>query len=116
MTGPDRDLTDKSIPYRGLSVRATYEVDSYREIIKNLRRTYLGVVGPTGRRSKGPRYFAIVRCQGEECGNIGMTSSKATAKNRWACKTCGETTLPIWADGPTPDDDEIYELYMKHRK
>lgn len=111
---PDRDLTESLYTYKELSGQVRYEVDAYREVITNLRRTYLGIVGPTGRRSKGPRYFAVVRCQ--ECGNIGMTSSKATAKNRWACKTCGEPTLPVWSDGPAPDQDEIYDLYMKHRK
>ena len=89
-------------------------IHEFRAVIKHLRRTYLGIVGPTGRRSKGPRFFAVVRCQG--CGNIGMTSSKAVIKRRWACKTCDEPTLPVWADGPVPDEEEIYDAYIGARK
>lgn len=85
------------------------EVGQFRAVIRNLRAIHKGCTTATGRPGRGPRFYAVTEC--EDCGSAGMTSSKQPRKKRWTCRTCGGVKLPVWADGPTPDEEEIYDQW-----
>lgn len=89
-------------------------IEIYLREIASLRRIYSSVLSPSGRPSKGPRYFAILECQ--ECGNLGMASSKIAERARWSCRSCSGCRLPIWSDGEIRlSKDEIWERWAKHQ-
>ena len=85
------------------------DFERYKTIIAYMRNTHKSVLGKTGRRARGPRFYAITRCF--ECHEIGMTSSAQKPRTRWTCWGCGGCKFPIWSDGQTPDEDDIWEVW-----
>ena len=90
------------------------QIESFRAYISGLRVIHQGCRTKTGRPGRGPRFFAVTECS--SCGAIGMTSTGQPQAKRWRCGTCGGVKMPVWADGPTPDEDEIYEQWAKGAK
>jgi len=90
------------------------DIQPFRAYIQTLRVIHRGCLTAGGRPGRGPRYYAVTKC--ESCGEIGMTSSKQPAKRRWTCRTCEGVKVPVWADGPTPEEDEIYEQWASGLK
>jgi hypothetical protein len=102
-------------PWFWWRMNAQQEADilAFRACIQSVRASWLRVPRKT-KKPKGPRFMAVCVCQ--ECGNVGMTSMGRPIAKRWNCSACGEIKLPVWADGPVPDEDEIYIEYTKHLK
>jgi hypothetical protein len=86
-------------------------LEQYETTARQIRAVYEQATRGTGKRGRGPKFIAVTQCV--ECHGFGLTTSKITQKKRWACKTCGQTALPAWTDGPVPDEDEIYETWAK---
>lgn len=86
-------------------------LDQYKSSVQLIRTLYLNVPTRSGRPSRGPRYIAITRCTRERDGPLGLTTSKMTKGQRWACNTCMGLVLPVWADGPLPDEEDIKDEY-----
>jgi hypothetical protein len=84
----------------------------YKHLIAYLRNVWKSCLTDTGRRQRGPTWYAITRC--DDDGNIGLTSIKTTpAGKRWACKTCVGFAPPIWTDNEKkcPSEDEALHEY-----
>ena len=88
-------------------------MSSYQGTIEYLRRTWKSCLTATGRRQRGPTWYAIVRC--DDDGALGMTSIKHPKGKRWACKTCMGFAQPIWSDNEDkcPSEDEALHEYTE---
>lgn len=85
-------------------------MSQYQAVIENLRLTWKSCLTATGRRQRGPTWYAITRC--DDDGNLGMTSIKQPKGKRWACKTCVGFAAPIWSDNKKcPSVDEALHEY-----
>ena len=84
---------------------------AYRDLVPFLRSEWHRAPTPTGKPSKGPTYYAVTMCEYEN--EPGLTSSKATKGQRWACKTCFNFAEPVWTDSPDkcPSADEALHEY-----
>ena len=92
-----------------LGTEETANFERYKKMILHMRNTHKSCLGPSGRRKRGPRFYAITRCY--ECHEMGMTSSAQKPRTRWTCWGCGGCKFPIWSDGQTPDEDDIWEVW-----
>ena len=85
------------------------DFERYKQTILYMRNTHKSCLGPSGGRKRGPRFYAITRCY--ECKDMGMTSSAQKPRTRWTCRACDGCKFPIWSDGQTPDEDDIWEVW-----
>ncbi len=118
-------VTDQSVTRKVNSYKATANVtldseplfDAYKSVINYTREMYLRVPTKSGKPKRGPRYLCVTRCTEE--GELGLTGSHIIKAKRWVCKTCLSLCVPVWSDGPLPDEDEMqndYADYMAKRE